>query len=295
MPTQAITSMTAKHACNAAEFAVAIGADSDADSDDEELAEMMFLEACEPFTQRLLQDIGAEKLSIARLQREQAARGRGDGDESWNVYGRFGFYMKDLPAVVDALDAPAGFRTAGGHVFDGEEGVLLLLRRFRSTDPLLTLTEETGRSISAISEAVCYMVEHIHAKFPHLIDERSFSAWAPKFAAFAEVFSRRGIPIDNLIAFIDGKLFPVCRPGKWQQVLYSGHKRIHGIKVQGLVFPNGAHSLAELAHLHSSPHTQTSKTNKQTKMSKTNHQKRENKTIKREKNQKSQRNTTTKK
>ena len=82
-------------------------------------------------------------------------------------------------------------------------------------------------------------VEHIHERFPHLIDERSFTSWAPHFHEFADAFDKAGIPIPNLIGFIDGKLWPVCRPGKYQHVLYSGHKRIHGLKTQGLVFPNG--------------------------------------------------------
>jgi len=83
-------------------------------------------------------------------------------------------------------------------------------------------------------------VEHIHTKFPHLIDERSFTSWAPHFHEFADAFENKGIPIPNLIGFIDGKLWPVCRPGMYQHVLYSGHKRIHGLKTQGLIFPNGA-------------------------------------------------------
>jgi hypothetical protein len=82
-------------------------------------------------------------------------------------------------------------------------------------------------------------VEHIHQHFPHLIDERSFTSWAPYFHEFAQAFEDAGVPIPNLIGFIDGKLWPVCRPGKYQHVLYSGHKRVHGIKTQGLVFPNG--------------------------------------------------------
>jgi len=82
-------------------------------------------------------------------------------------------------------------------------------------------------------------VEHIHTKFPHLIDERSFTSWAPHFHEFADAFENKGIPIPNLIGFIDGKLWPVCRPGMYQHVLYSGHKRIHGLKTQGLIFPNG--------------------------------------------------------
>lgn len=31
----------------------------------------------------------------------------------------------------------------------------------------------------------------------------------------------------------------MCRPGRDQRELYSGHKRIHGIKFQSVVFPNG--------------------------------------------------------
>jgi len=33
-------------------------------------------------------------------------------------------------------------------------------------------------------------VEHIHTKFPHLIDERSFTSWAPHFHEFADAFER---------------------------------------------------------------------------------------------------------
>ena len=36
-----------------------------------------------------------------------------------------------------------------------------------------------------------------------------------------------------------GTLRPICRPGINQRELYSGHKRIHGIKFQSIVFPNG--------------------------------------------------------
>lgn len=219
---------------------------------------------------------------MARLQREAAERGT-DGDIlSSGVYVRFGFRLDWLEDVVRELRVPDGFETIGGHYFaNGEEGVLLLLRRFRSTGPLEDLTWETGRSTSAISECVQYMVsrapqrpavpaplqhtcscsqplvsaqvEHVLGKFPHLADHRSFTAWAPLFGIFAQAFVEWGCPITNLVAFIDGKLYPICRPGMYQQVMYSGHKRIHGLKVQGLIFPNGTpshlHLAATLVHL----------------------------------------------
>lgn len=39
--------------------------------------------------------------------------------------------------------------------------------------------------------------------------------------------------------FIDGTLRPNCRPGRNQQLVFSGHKRTHGLKFQGLTTPNG--------------------------------------------------------
>ena len=82
-------------------------------------------------------------------------------------------------------------------------------------------------------------MEHIHNTFPHLVDERSFTSWAPHFREFADTFTAKVLPIPNLIGFIDGKLWQICRPGVYQHVLYSGHKRIHGLKTQGIQFPNG--------------------------------------------------------
>ena len=76
--------------------------------------------------------------------------------------------------MVELLDPPAGFRIHNG-MFTGEEGVLLLLRRYRRPGTLLDMTEETGRNISQLSTAIQFMIEHVHAAFPHLLDERSFT------------------------------------------------------------------------------------------------------------------------
>ena len=42
-----------------------------------------------------------------------------------------------------------------------------------------------------------------------------------------------------LLGFIDGTVRPVCRPGHDQRVLYNGHKKVHAIKFQSVVAPNG--------------------------------------------------------
>ena len=238
MPTRPFTRMELDLAQDVAGVMAQIDSDSES-SGDEGLVDQLLLAACEPLVKRLKQDVGDEHLSLARLQRECEACGLVGDDKCRNIYNAYGFWLEDLPNVVSLLNPPAGFRTPNG-VFTGEEGVLLLLRRYRRPGTLLDMTKETGRNISQLSEAIQYMIEHVHATFPHLLDERSFTAWAPRFSDFARAFRDHGVPIDNLIGFIDGKLWPVCRPGRYQHVLYSGHKRIHGLKTQGIVFPNGA-------------------------------------------------------
>ena len=101
-----------------------------------------------------------------------------------------------------------------------------------------TLSWECGRSEAAISEAHTTVVTHIHNKFPHLVDSRSFSSFAPLFPLFASAFLSVGVPVPNLVGFVDGKLWETARPVRGQQFYYSGHKRCHGVKIQGLVFPN---------------------------------------------------------
>ena len=121
-------------------------------------------------------------------------------------------------------------RLHGRHVMSGEEAVLITLRpyvdlstqvdshacahaclpsqlppslslRASSPNPVLqaagsaaALTWELGlgRSEAAISATHAAVVEHIHTRFPHLIDSHSFSAFAPLFPRFAGAFVEAG-------------------------------------------------------------------------------------------------------
>jgi len=121
----------------------------------------------------------------------------------------------------------------------GEEAILITLRRFRHAGAAVMLTWELGRSEAAISAAHNAVVIHVHKTFPHLLDSRSFSSFAGLFPRFSEAMAACGVPLPNLIGFIDGKLWKVARPVRGQAPFYSGHKRCHGVKIQGIVFPNG--------------------------------------------------------
>lgn len=62
---------------------------------------------------------------------------------------------------------------------------------------------------------------------------------ACRIALLCQIYIRQGAPLDNCFGFIDGTVRPICRPNINQRVMYNGHKRVHGIKFQSVVVPNG--------------------------------------------------------
>ena len=52
-------------------------------------------------------------------------------------------------------------------------------------------------------------------------------------------FQSRCCHLENCFCFIDGTVRPICRPGVNQRILYYGHKRVHSIKLESAVIPNG--------------------------------------------------------
>jgi hypothetical protein len=48
-----------------------------------------------------------------------------------------------------------------------------------------------------------------------------------------------GHALSQCFGFIDGTVHPVCRPVKFQKSVWSGHKRVHGMKFQSVILPDG--------------------------------------------------------
>ena len=48
-----------------------------------------------------------------------------------------------------------------------------------------------------------------------------------------------GLEDSNIFNFVDGTFRGVCRSVEEQEKIYSGYKKRHGIKFQGVIFPDG--------------------------------------------------------
>ncbi|XP_023933182.1 tetratricopeptide repeat protein 6-like [Lingula anatina] len=60
-----------------------------------------------------------------------------------------------------------------------------------------------------------------------------------EFQEFADAIHNKGAPLKNCVGFVDGTVRPLCRPTFFQRVCYNGHKRVHAIKFQSIVTPDG--------------------------------------------------------
>ena len=62
---------------------------------------------------------------------------------------------------------------------------------------------------------------------------------------YTEAVFNKGAALRNWFGFVDGTVRPIPRPDENQRVVYNGHKRVHGLKFQSVVIPNGL-----IAHLY---------------------------------------------
>ena len=67
---------------------------------------------------------------------------------------------------------------------------------------------------------------------------------AIQLESYSDVISNIGAPLTNCFGFVDGTVRPISRPGENQRMVYNGYKRVHGLKYQSVVVPNGL-----IAHL----------------------------------------------
>jgi hypothetical protein len=91
---------------------------------------------------------------------------------------------------------------------------------------------------SKISAVISTFMEAIyHLAVPYLSNPSLFKH---RFAFYNSLIEKKsGLTNLGIWGFIDGTLRKTCRPHQFQRLLYSGHKRCHGVKFQSVVIPDG--------------------------------------------------------
>ena len=116
---------------------------------------------------------------------------------------------------------------------------LFLMVMFRFSRPRRIRKEMegfVGIRRSNISAGIMAMVDALHSlAILYLDNPKIFYQRMPYYAN--RIFNKCGL-VETVWGFIDGTLRKTCRPSYFQKLLYSGHKRCHGIKFQSIVTPD---------------------------------------------------------
>lgn len=97
-----------------------------------------------------------------------------------------------------------------------------------------------GRSVPELSLILNEVISFIYTNHGYLLRDLD-QPWLSSrhLEDFALAVHGKGAALENCWGFVDGTVRPICRPGENQRVMYNGHKRVHALKFQSVVAPNG--------------------------------------------------------
>ena len=117
--------------------------------------------------------------------------------------------------------------------------MLILCRRLAFPSRLCDLAETFGMSKSAVSEILLWEIDFLVNRYREVLTLDTRRLTAERIAEFAAAIRDKGAPVAKVWGFIDGTFRKTCRPSLFQRVVFSGHKRAHGLKFQAVVTPDG--------------------------------------------------------
>ena len=151
----------------------------------------------------------------------------------------FRFNKPDITRLLNALQLPETIVCPDRTVSSDLEGLCIFLRRMSYPNRLSDLEKDFGRSrssLSIIANTVCELILQRHG---HLLHDLRQPWLLESLNNFAEAVHDKVAPMDNIWGFTDGTVRPICRPKYNQRLVYNGHKRVHALKYQSIVVPNG--------------------------------------------------------
>ncbi|XP_070178250.1 uncharacterized protein [Littorina saxatilis] len=152
----------------------------------------------------------------------------------------------DVMTMCDLLQMPAEMQAANGTKTSGLEVLCIVLRRLAYPCRFADLCAIFPRNEPELCLLFNLGIHHIYDNFHHKLTAFN-QPWvaAPELLRYCQAIARKGAPLQNCWGFIDGTVRPMCRPGQHQREVFNGHKRVHGLKFQSIVIPNGL-----IANLH---------------------------------------------
>ena len=154
--------------------------------------------------------------------------------------GEFRFYKADIRRLEGVLGLPQQIMFYNGMVVDSIDALCILLKRFSYPCRYMDMVPRFAKPVAEICVIANHTVDLVFNQWGRLLSDFN-QAWLQpiKLEAYATAVRNSGAALLNCWGFVDGTVRPVCRPGRNQRVLHSGHKKVHSFKFQSVTAANG--------------------------------------------------------
>ncbi len=152
----------------------------------------------------------------------------------------FRMWKDDIYTFHRTLAFPEQFKCYNGTVVDSVEALCICLRRLAYPCRYGDMVSRFARPVPHLSMISNLVIEQLFDRYGHLLTSLD-QPWLSRhnLKLFADAIHDKGAALDNCWGFIDGTVRPICRPIRNQRAVYNGHKRVHALKFQSVVAPNG--------------------------------------------------------
>ena len=146
----------------------------------------------------------------------------------------------DIPLLVEALGVTPLFKCRNGTICDGTEGLCIMLKRFAYPCRYSDMIPIFGRSVPELSMISNEVLDWMYTTYGHRVTQWNHAILNPaSLNTYADAIHNKGAALEHCFGFIDGTVRPISRPVENQRIVYNGHKRVHALKFQSVVLPNG--------------------------------------------------------
>ena len=152
----------------------------------------------------------------------------------------FRFYKSDIFELADILRLPDQITFYNGIVVESIPAFCILLKRLACLCRYSDLIPRFARPVPQLSIISNHMIDLIYGVWGNFLSGLNQPWLAPgSLQNFADSVHQAGVALDNCWGFVDGTVRAISRPLENQRVVYNGHKRVHSLKYQAVVTPNG--------------------------------------------------------
>ena len=149
----------------------------------------------------------------------------------------------DVERVFSALCLPETIKIGDDMRVPGMEAFCIMLFRLAYSTRLGMMSVFFGRSAPIISRIYNRMLEIVYKRIKPLLHWDANRLTVEKLKEYADAIYQHGgeeVELEwGIFRFIDGTVCPIARPLVNQELHYSGWKRYHAIKFQGVMAPDG--------------------------------------------------------